>query len=413
MFTADASGADVQAVYRVKARALAVILVFYWAIELFVSPFGQGTGMTLVVLATLLGTLTVLWGPRRHESLLLRFSLAVDVLAVSAGVHLAGGVDNVSMPLLYPAVISLAGLLLTPADAFAIAILAALTYDGVVIAEYAEALPHLVAYSRPPDRQLATALPINVFLILYAWLVSFAVARMRALHQRSEQVRREAMGALSHDLKNPLSVIHGYARMMEEAPEDERRRFGRGIERTAQQALDLVSNVLDAAAFDGNPLTPRVHAVHLGALVGDVADRYRFAAEAASITLAVQPGDEVPIVHADGQLLARAIGNLIANAIKYTPPGGRVEVATFLDEAGAVVRVSDNGRGIAASEVGVLFRAYSRASSAQGVEGTGLGLYIVRCVAEAHGGTATVESKPGEGSAFSITLPVSGDLLAS
>jgi signal transduction histidine kinase len=295
----------------------------------------------------------------------LRTSLGVDVIALSLAVHLAGGVDNVSLPLLYPAVISLAGLLLTRADTFAVAILCALSYDAVVYAEHAGLLAHLVPYSRPLHRHVATVIPVNVFLVLYAWLVSFATERIRAFYQRTEELRRDAIRALSHDLKNPLSVIHGYARLLPSAPPAEKARFSNGIERTAQQALDLVSNVLDAAAFEGRPITPRPHAVQLNELVGDVADRYRQLAAAARVQLVTELNGDVAPAEVDGQLIARAVGNLISNAIKYTPAGGGVRITTSARDGRLFVRVADTGAGVSAEELPLLFQRYSRASSAR------------------------------------------------
>lgn len=394
-----------RAIFRVKAYALTFILTVYWILELFVSHFRQGQMFTLVVIASLLPTLAVLFGSGTVAPWFLRLSLCVDAIVLSLGIHIGGGVDNVSMPLLYTAIISLAGLLLTRGDTFAVAVLAATTYDAVVYAEYVGVLPHLVEYARPPHRQLATVVPVNLFMLLYAWLVSSAMARIRALYQETEDLRRDAIHSLSHDLKNPLSIIHGYARMLPAAPSAEHERLTHGIERTAQQALDLVSNVVDAAAFEGRPIAPRVEPIRLDDLVGEVVDRYRHLAEAASVQLTCAPGSAA-LAEIDGQLVARAVGNLIANAIKYTSPNGAVRVTTARNDGTVSIGVSDTGVGIPANELDLLFRKYSRTSSARGIEGSGLGLYIVRCIAEAHGGGVNVTSTVGTGSTFILTLPV-------
>lgn len=396
---------SVRSVFAVKAAALLVIFVVYWFIELLVSPFENGLTISLTILGALLPTVAVL-ALRRSESLVLvRLSLAIDVLALSVGVHLGGGVDNVSLPLLYPAIITLAGLLLTRADTLALATLSAASYAAVVYLEYAGILQHLVAYSRPPARQIGTVIPVSSFLFIYAWLLSSAMEKMRALYRHTEEIRREAMQTLSHDLKNPLSVIYGYARMLKTAAPEKREVLGRGIERSAQEALDLVSNVLDAAAFEGRPLEPRLNPIELNELVGDIADRYRHTAEAARVTLTTELSEAAPVANLDGQLVARALGNLISNAIKYSGANGRVLVSTAARDGELAIRVVDSGPGIAADELPLLFRAYSRTSSARGVEGSGLGLYIVRCIAEAHAGRIDVESTPGQGSTFTLTLP--------
>jgi two-component system sensor histidine kinase BaeS len=146
--------------------------------------------------------------------------------------------------------------------------------------------------------------------------------------------------------------------------------------------------------------------VDLKTLVDEVANRYRFAAEAAGLELTVDDGGGMREAQVDGQLIGRAVGNLISNAIKYTPSGGRVSVSLGKSRDHALIQVRDSGTGIAPEELPLLFKRYSRTSSARGIEGSGLGLYIVRCIAEAHGGTATATSKQGEGSTFTLAVPL-------
>lgn len=396
---------NVRAIFAVKAGALALIFSIYWLIELFVSPFDNGLAISLTIIASLLLTLAVLLLPGGQSPALLRLSLIVDVFALSFGVHLGGGVDNVSVPLLYPAIITLASVLLTRADTLGIAGLCSFSYAGIVLLEYVGVLPHRVPYSRPPSRQLGTVIPVAVFLFIYGWLISFAMERLRALYRRTEEIRRDALQTLSHDLKNPLSVIYGYARMLETAASEKRRPLERGIERAAQDALDLVSNVLDASALEGRRLEPRPQPVQLNDLVADVADRYQPTAEASGVRLSTELTPESPLAVVDVQLVSRALGNLLSNAIKYSGKGGQVRVTTAAQNGSLSVRVADNGPGIAADELSLLFRPYSRTSTARGIEGSGLGLYIVRCIAEAHGGRVDVESRPNAGATFTLTLP--------
>jgi signal transduction histidine kinase len=120
-----------------------------------------------------------------------------------------------------------------------------------------------------------------------------------------------------------------------------------------------------------------------------------------STTLA--PG--LPIVHADAQLISRALHNLVSNALKFTEAGGTVEIITRVDDDKIEITVRDSGRGIPADEQPRLFQEYARGASSGSIEGTGLGLYIVRRSAEAHGGSVNVVSEVGEGSTFTLTLP--------
>lgn len=395
---------NLRAIFAVKVLGLGLVLLAFWAMQLFVSPFANPYRITGAVLVGLGPAAAVALWRGRVPVWMLRLSLYSDVLALGYGMHLSGGVDAVSVPLLFPVIISLAGLILSPVDTVLIAAFSALVYDAVVLAEYLGYLPHLVSYSRPPDRQVATVVPVNLYFLLYAWLVSFTMQRIRALYRRTEEIRREAVHELAHDLKNPLSVIHGYAQLQLGTEPEARERFARGIERTAQQALDLVSNVLDADAMEGRPLTPRRHPVAVTELVADVVDRYRLTAEAARVDLRIDtPGDAVT-AEVDGQMVSRALGNLVSNAIKYGGPGV-VTIGTAVRDGRLDILVSDAGAGIAPGEIPLLFRRHSRTSSAHGVEGTGLGLYIVRRIAEAHGGDVKVDSTPGAGSTFTLSLP--------
>jgi signal transduction histidine kinase len=396
----------VRAIFGIKALATIAILLGYWFVELLVAPFGRLGIVSFTVLLSLIPTAAIYAIAGETPTWLLRLSLYMDSLALTIGIHLTGGVDNVSTPQLFAAVVSLAGLLLGSRDTLMVAVVSALMYDSMVYAEYAGYLPHLVEYRRPPARQVATVIPLNLFLILFAWLVSFAVGQIRAMYGRLEEQRQEAVLALSHDLKNPLAVIHGYARIMQAASSIEPRSFAPAIERTAQQALDLVSNVLDAAAFDGQPITPRVSPVPIPPLIQDVVDRYRPAAESARVALTADLDSSLPFVEADGQLVARAVGNLISNAVKYAGEGATVTVSAGVSAGQLEIRVRDDGPGIAAAEQPLLFRKYSRTSGARGVEGSGLGLYIVRCIAEAHRGKVGVSSREGAGCTFTFSVPL-------
>ena len=396
----------VRAIYGFKALALTAILVVYWFIEVFLSPFGRGLAISLVVIAALLPTLVVAVPRATIPRWLLRVSLNVDAIALTAGIHLGGGVDNVSMPLLYTAIIGLAGMLLTRADTLGLAAASTLLYDAMVFAEYAGFLPHLVPYSRPPARQLGTVIPVNLFFFLFAWLVSYTVARIRSTYRRLEERRQEAVRGLSHDLKNPLAVIYDHARLLHSAEGKERDAYGSAIERAAQQALDLVSNVLDAAAFEGRPITPQRLPIQLNDLVLDVMNRYDSSAQVRRVTLQSAFDPTLPLVEVDPQLISRALANLLSNAIKYGGADAIVHVSTGTCDGQAWVRVRDSGAGISAAEQRLLFRPYSRTTSARGVDGSGLGLYIVRRIAEAHRGSVSVTSSAGDGATFTFSIPL-------
>ncbi|MFI5398814.1 MAG: sensor histidine kinase [Candidatus Binatia bacterium] len=398
-------GPSVRAIYTAKAAAIATILLLMWLIKLFVFRDVPAVRYSIIITPGLLATLAVVaW---RGEALvwLLAASFAADITAVTVGIHFGGGVDNISGPVLYALVIVLVGLVLSEGAAYVAAAGSSILYGLLVWAEQCRLLAHQVPYSKPADDAAATVILVSVYLFLAAWVVSYAARQIRAIYQRAERMRSEAVSALSHDLKSPLSIIHGYAEMADAATPTDRADYLRRIQHAAQQALDLVHNVLDATAIEERSIVPKVEPVRLNDLVQQVFDLYQLAAEGKEIQLTAARASDLPVLDADPQLLSRAIGNLVSNAIKYTDRGGTVRIATAWQERDVTVTVEDNGYGIPAEDLTRIFQKYSRSGSRR-VEGTGLGLYIVRCIAAAHGGSVRVTSEVGKGSTFSLALPI-------
>ncbi len=382
------------------------ILAALWITKLFIFPALPAAEDMVILLCILIPTLAVIVWPGEEPVALLAASIAGDIVAVTAGIYVGGGVDNTSGPLLYALVIVLAGLVLSEPANYLAAAGSALAYSAMGCAEQMQWLPHLVPYAKPSDDALATLVIVDVYLALVAWVASYAIRQMRAVYVRAEQMRGEAVSALSHDLKNPLTIIQGYAAIAEEDPTIDRLDYLRRIHHSAQQALDLVRNVLDAAAIEGRPIAPTYEPVRLNELVQQVTDFYELVAEGKRIHLVTELAREMPIIHADGQLLSRALGNLLSNAIKYSERTGTVRVTTAAGDSTVSVAVSDDGPGISETDQAELFQKYRRASAAQRIEGTGLGLYIVRQITAAHGGKVIVSSALGRGSTFTLELPL-------
>lgn len=400
-------GPNVRAIYLIKAVAFVAILATVWLVKWLVSPNILAGPISAVIVLILMPTAAVgLWRDRVPEWLL-GASFAADIVAVTAGIHYGGGVDQVSGPLLYAAVIALAGLLLAERAAFVAAGGSALSYALLVWAEYAKLLPHWVAYGRPPDRQAGTVITVTLFLFIVAWAISHTVGQIRRAYAQADAIRIEAIGVLSHDLKNPLAIIHGYAQMIEDEEDaSERLEYVRRIQHSVQQALDLVHNVLDASAMEARPLQPNRGPVRLNELVTQILQQYQANAASKGVQTSTALAEQLPVIEADAQLLGRAIGNLISNALKFTDQGGNVRVETTGTDQAVRLVVHDTGRGIPAAQQAELFKKYSRIASGRAAEGTGLGLYIVRRIAEAHGGSVRLTSEPGKGSTFTLELPV-------
>jgi signal transduction histidine kinase len=397
-------GPSVRAIYVTKTVAIGLILPLFWLTKLLVFPELPAEQDMVIILLVLIPTIAVVAWRGEAPVALLATSIAADIVAVTAGIYVGGGADNTSGPLLYALVIVLAGLVLSEPANYLAAAGSALAYSTMVWADQSHLLPHLLPYAKPLDDAVATVIVIDAYLLLVAWVGSYAIRQMRAVYMLAEETRGEAVSALSHDLKNPLSIIQAYADMARDAPDDSRADYLQRIHHAAQQALGLVHNVLDAAS-EGRPMTPVRGPVRLNELVEQVVQFYEPIAEAKDIQVSCALASDQPILDADGQLLSRAIGNLLSNAIKYTPRAGTVRVSTTVGANSVSVAVTDVGSGIAPADRAQLFQKFHRRSAAQGVEGTGLGLYIVDRIAKAHGGRVHLDSEPGRGSTFAVELP--------
>jgi len=398
-------GPGIRAIYITKAAATASLLVLFWALRLFVFHALPAGRYSVILLCVLVPTLLVALRSEGVPMWLLASSFAADIGGVTAGIHFGGGVDNVSGPLLYALIIGLAGLIVSERAAYFCAAASSIAYGLVGWGERRGVLTHHLPYAKPADDAVATVISVSVYLFVAAWIVSYAAREVRAIYQRIEDLRREAVSALSHDLKDPLGTIDGYAEMMAEATAVDRDNYMRRIRQSARQALDLVHNELDAAAVEGRSMVVNREPVNIHELVEKVVDVYRISAEAKGVRVTTALAGNCSPLLADPQLLSRAIGNLLSNAIKYTDPNGVIEITTASRPGHVMVDVRDNGRGIAPATQVRLFQKYSRVASSAAVEGSGLGLYIVRRIAEAHGGSIAVISDLGKGSTFTLSLP--------
>ncbi|MFL5954929.1 MAG: ATP-binding protein [Gaiellaceae bacterium] len=223
-----------------------------------------------------------------------------------------------------------------------------------------------------------------------------------------DHLKDEFVSSISHELRTPLTSISGYVELLlETEASEEKRGHLTIIDRNADRLLALVSDLLFAARLQYGRLELERTPVDLRRLVLQAVDAARPRAAAASVELRVDSG-EVPPFEGESARLAQLLDNLVSNAIKFTPSGGRVSVT--LREAGAAIRleVSDTGIGIDDVEEERLFERFFRSQSAleAQIQGTGLGLYISKAIVDAHGGRIRVESVRGTGTTFVVELPV-------
>ncbi len=216
----------------------------------------------------------------------------------------------------------------------------------------------------------------------------------------------------AHDLRAPLSAIFGYAELLrvqlsEEMP-DEGRVFLSIITTQIDRMNRLIADLLDLDQIEQGAFQVSLRPCDLKPILREITELMKEPARRGQITLSLKlPQPPVPL-YADPERLRQIFYNLLSNAIKYTGPGGTVDVVAQLDGDFGVVQVIDTGRGMNEAEQQQLFQIYYRTEEARGseVKGTGLGLFIVKNLVEAHKGHVEVESEPGRGTAFSVRLPL-------
>jgi PAS domain S-box-containing protein len=241
----------------------------------------------------------------------------------------------------------------------------------------------------------------------------------------TERMKDQFVSLVSHELRTPLTSILGYLELVLDDPglgEESRAHLGT-VERNAQRLLRLVGDLLFTAQVDAGRFSLQPEDVDLAGIVRAAEETVRVTAAASGVEVVVDVPDGGLVVHGDAVRLGQACDNLVSNAVKFTPAGGRVTLAlrpawrtadgTVVDapQDGAVpvarLAVSDTGIGIPAGEQGQLFARFFRASTARrhAVPGVGLGLAITRAIAAAHDGTLEVASVEGRGTTFTVTLP--------
>ncbi len=231
---------------------------------------------------------------------------------------------------------------------------------------------------------------------------------MAASLEESERLKDEFFALVSHELRTPLTSINGYLELVlsDEELSDEARRFLEVADRNGRRLLRLVGDLLFVAQVEAGRLSLERGSVDLAGVAADAVEAARPAAAQAGVELGLEPADLRPLV-GDRDRLGQMVDNLISNALKFTPAGGRVDVRAHDAGDRAVVEVADTGMGVPDAEQQQLFERFFRSSKAtsQAVPGAGLGLTIVKTIAEAHGGTVALRSREGQGTTVRVELP--------
>lgn len=232
--------------------------------------------------------------------------------------------------------------------------------------------------------------------------------------RRANTFKREIIGTVAHDLKNPLGVVMGRSEMLKDiissAPlrDDLAREQIAHIEDSGRRMITMVDSLLADAMEDAMDINLRIAEFDLAGLVRQVVETSRPLAAGKQQTLSVTAPGRLP-ARADYDRLWEAVENLVSNAIKYTPTGGRIDVSITPAGAEAVLVVRDTGLGLSPEDLGRLFGRFQRLSAkpTAGESSTGLGLSIVKKIVDLHGGRVSAESEgPQKGTTFNVVLPL-------
>ena len=225
--------------------------------------------------------------------------------------------------------------------------------------------------------------------------------------ERAARVRDEVLGIVAHDLRNPVHTIMMSTQLLLEVPltEAQRQRHLAGMERSAKVMNLLIRDLLEATRAESGGFTVEHERLSVRPLLEIVLELFEPTARARAVSLTVEVEPGTPAVLGDGERLIQVLSNLVENALKFTPDGGRVRVHARRADEFVRISVEDTGVGIPAAHLPHVFDRFWQADRASRA-GAGLGLAICKGIVDAHGGRIWVESTPGSGATFHFTLPV-------
>jgi signal transduction histidine kinase len=264
--------------------------------------------------------------------------------------------------------------------------------------------------------------PEDVELVsLLGRLVATAVQNIRAYEaerstveelRRLSALRADFVSLVSHELRSPMAAVIGAARTLQgrwrELSADQRQSFLALIGDETSRLADLIADVLDTSRIEAGTFSFSFTEVDMAELVRDVVS----AAEVGQDEVRVhgQVNGTLPVIRGDRERLRQVLQNLVDNAVKYSSAGGEVQVRATVEDRSVRVDVLDKGPGIPREDQKLIFEKFGRSGGRGAAKpGTGLGLFIARSIAEAHGGSLAVESEPAQGSVFTLELPVERD----
>lgn len=240
----------------------------------------------------------------------------------------------------------------------------------------------------------------------------------RAFHiLEIRKLREDTISMITHDIKTPLTTILGYCSLLIDKNTNKihpnAKEFVEKISNNSQKIIALVDNYLTSCKIEAGQLGVFKQMVDVKYLLDEVIAMLYYTASSKNIKFDVQFEEHIPIIKADENLLFRAVSNIISNAIKYSPPGYSViiKVQSIVGDSSPInsdavaISISNIGKGIAKKEIPHIFDRYRRSKSVGGIEGSGIGLYVVKFIMEAHSGGVTLESEQDGLTTFNLFLP--------
>jgi len=229
--------------------------------------------------------------------------------------------------------------------------------------------------------------------------------------KKTDQLRRELVSNVSHDLRTPLANMHGYVETLliknDELGPEKRREYLEITRKHTRRLGELIGDLFELSKLDSASIHPTLEAFSLAELLHDTVHEFGLEAEKRNLDLSIEAPDDPSIVYADIGLVQRVLENLIRNALKFTPDGGKISLRLDRKPGAVAVAIEDTGCGIAEEDLAHVFDRFYRAENGvrENASSTGLGLAIVRRILDLHGSRITVSSQPDRGTRFEFDLP--------
>jgi two-component system phosphate regulon sensor histidine kinase PhoR len=228
-----------------------------------------------------------------------------------------------------------------------------------------------------------------------------------------QTMRQEFVANVSHELRTPLAGIKAMVETLQDgALEDKKVAFDflERVNAEVDKLTQMVNELMELSRIETGHVNLVLKSTDLNLLLHEAMIRFHPQAERQKLTVQTALDDKLPSVRVDSERIVQVINNLLHNAIKFTPAGGRITVASHFEKGRVVVAVSDTGIGIEKTDLPHIFERFYKADRSRASQGTGLGLAIAKHIILAHGGLIWADSQPGKGTTFSFSLPLPGEI---